>query len=121
MTNNISNSDLSRRLDLPEKGNTELYWELRRLGARPMQARCLEKEIAKLEQGKVTELSTGMIYQDMRKIGIPPMESLKIQLLFWREQDRITTSYEAGMIQWLEGKKKNKRTYNQIPIGVYLT
>lgn len=85
----------------------EIYWELRKLGARPFQANWKAKAIHKFKDGE--ELSEGVIYRDMRKIGIDPIESLKIEILFWANYDEKNpiTTWEAGMLLHTEnGNKK---------------
>jgi hypothetical protein len=81
---------------------------------RPFQAKKKAKIISKWN-GK-SELGNGMIYNEMRELGIPIIESFKIEAIFWGYYDKINppTPYEQGMINFVEGKSKIK--YNQIRI-----
>ena len=79
----------------------ELYWELRKLGARPYQANW--KSIA-IHNFNGEELSIGSIYTEMRNIGIPPVEALKIEIAYWKlyDEEDIISSWEAGLLLHIE-------------------
>ena len=89
----------------------ELYWELRKLGARPFHAHWKSKAILNFKEGQ--ELSCGEIYQDMRKAGLNPIQSLKIEIVYWANYDKThpVTVTEAGMILSMEN---NDRKINYI-------
>jgi hypothetical protein len=81
---------------------------------REYQAKKKAKVIIKWD--KISELSNGVIYNDMRKIGVDILESFKIEAIFWGYYDKIhpPTPWEQGMINFTEGKSKLK--YNEIPL-----
>jgi hypothetical protein len=61
-----------------------------------------------------SELGSGMIYNELRSIGIGILESYRIEAFYWAYYDTISppTPYERGFINFIEGKSKKK--YNQI-------
>ena len=94
----------------------ELYWELRKLGARPHQANWKSK--AMFNRKEVQELSSGQIYNDMRKIGIHPIVSLKLEILFWAHYDEKNpiTTWEAGMLLYTENRNKKINYINSLSL-----
>lgn len=96
----------------PPKECPELYWELRKLGARPFQAHWKSKAIFHFKEGQ--ELSSGEIYHHMRKLGLNPIQSLKLEIVFWAHYDEtnpLITVTEAGFMLKLEN---NDRKINYI-------
>jgi hypothetical protein len=82
------------------------------LGCSKFQANRRAKLIHKWD--KKTELSQGIIYDDLRKIGMPHIEAFLIETNYWLEFDKVypPTPYEAGLIAFIEGKSKKK--YNEV-------
>lgn len=84
------------------------------LGCSNFQAKRRAKLVYKWD--KQTELSTGMIYKEMRSLGIDQLNSFEIETKFWILYDKVNppTPYEKGYTNFVEGRSKLK--YNQIPL-----
>lgn len=50
------------------------------------------------------ELSPGYVYKKLRSIGIDPILSLKLEIIYWDNYDNINpiSSYEMGLILKVE-------------------
>jgi hypothetical protein len=92
----------------------QLYWELRKLGARPYQANWKSKAIYNFKEGQ--ELSSGSIYNKMRKIGVDPIASLKLEILFWAHYDEENpiTTWEAGLLLHIENRNRKINYVNSL-------
>jgi hypothetical protein len=103
--NPIYTSSLKFREKVPKKC-PEIYWELRKLGARPHQARWKSLAIFKYREGQ--ELSSGSIYEEMRALGLDPIQALKMEIVFWAlyDEKQPLSSWEAGMLLHTENGSK---------------
>ena len=91
---------------------TDLFNELRSLGASVYQANRTEEMINEFKDGD--ELSQGIIYKEMCLAGIHPIEARKIEIYHWAEHDKRypPTPYEKGFTAFVEGTSKRK--YNEV-------
>lgn len=86
------------------------------LGCSKFQAKRRAKIINSLNKETTQELSTGVIYSEMRELKIPKVESFILETVFWLTYDKIhpPTPWERGLINFTEGVSKLK--YNQIAL-----
>ena len=97
--------DSSKLMNFDLKQLTDYFLEL---GCSKFQANRRAKIIHKWN--KESELSGGMIYTELRLIGISPISAFLIETIYWLEYDKVNppTPYEAGMIAFIEGSSKKK-------------
>lgn len=63
---------------------------------------------------KVEELSHGIIYSQLREIGIEPKTSRELEKLYWEEHDRVNplNPFERSFKDFVDGKSTIK--YNEV-------
>lgn len=111
----MNGNQITELLKLPEvrfrdKQLASIYTELRGLGARPKEAEWKARAIHNHKNDD--EISTGRIYSDLRKIGVPPIEACKLEVLYWgvHDSDEPETAWELGLIQATEGARHKRKT-----------
>ena len=82
------------------------------LGCSKFQANRRAKIIHKWN--KTSEVSQGMIYTELRLIGVSHISAVLTETIQWIVYDKVSppTPYEAGMIAFIEGTSKKK--YNEV-------
>jgi hypothetical protein len=82
------------------------------LGCSKFQANRRAKIIHKWN--KTSEVSQGMIYTELRLIGVSPIGAFLIETIHWIAYDKVNppTPYEVGMTAFIEGTSKKK--YNEV-------
>lgn len=101
--------ELSNLINFDVKQLTEYFLEL---GCSKFQANRRAKIIHKWD-GE-SELSQGMIYTELKRIGISAISAFLFETIYWLEYDKVNppTPYEAGMTAFIEGRSKKK--YNEV-------
>ena len=83
---------------------SDLYWELRNVGAIPSAANWLSKEIQKHNIGKKPELHG--LSKELFDAGIPIKEAVKISIQYWNLREPYISPFEAGFMLHVDGNKK---------------
>jgi hypothetical protein len=100
-SNKLMNFDLTQL--------TDYFLEL---GCSKFQANRRAKIIHKWN--KTSELSQGMIYNELRRMDVSNISAFLIETIYWIVYDKVSppTPYEAGMTAFIEGTSKKK--YNEV-------